>query len=98
MVKKKSLQRLILVKKKIPANSNAKKKKNSEEIANPPASHPQIKWSDPKSIQEQIVEYDIKSKSPEKYSTVNKVGSEKLLASESCFVWNKSPPHFCSNL
>ena len=57
-----------------------------------------IKWSVPKSIQKQIVEYDIKSKCPEEYSTVNKVGSEKLLASKSCFVWNKSPPHFCSNL
>ena len=78
------------------------KKKNSysEEIA-PPAtlSTPtKISWSVPKSIQKQIVEYDIKSKCPEKYSTVNKVGSEKLLASKSCFVWNKSPPHFCSNL
>ena len=65
----------------------------------PPLSTPtKIKWSVPKSIQKQIVEYDIKSKCPEKYSTVNKVGSEKLLASKSCFVWNKSPPHFCSNL
>ena len=69
----------------------------------PPAPRPlstptKIKWSVPKSIQKQIVEYDIKSKCPEKYSTVNKVGSEKLLASKSCFVWNKSPPHFCSNL
>ena len=79
-----------------------KKKKNSEEIATPtppPLPTPtKIKWSVPKSIQKQIVEYDIKSKSPEEYSTVNKVGSEKLLASKSRFVWNKSPPHFCSNL
>ena len=88
------------MKKKIPANSNAKQKKNSEEIATPPPlpTPTKIKWSVPKSIQKQIVEYDIKSKCPEEYSTVNKVGSEKLLASKSCFVWNKSPPHFCSNL
>ena len=33
-----------------------------------------------------IVEYDIKSKYPEEYSTVDKVGSEKPLASKSCFV------------
>ena len=45
-----------------------------------------IKWSVPKSIQKQIVEYDIKSKYPEEYSTVDKVGSEKPLASKSCFV------------
>ena len=87
MVKKKSLQRLILVKKKIPANSNAEKKtKNSysEEIAPRPLSTPtKIKWSVPKSIQKQIVEYDIKSKCPEEYSTVDKVGSEKPLASKS---------------
>ena len=37
------------------------------------------KWSVPKSIQEQIAEYDIKSKYPEEYSTVDKVGSEKTL-------------------
>ena len=37
------------------------------------------------SIQGQIVEYDIKSKKPEEYSTVDKVGSEKLLARK-CFV------------
>ena len=42
-----------------------------------------IKWSVPKSIQKQIVEYDIKSKCPEEYSTVDKVGSEKPLASKS---------------
>ena len=86
MVKKKSLQRLILVKKKIAANSNAEKKKNSysEEIAPRPLSTPtKIKWSVPKSIQKQIVEYDIKSKCPEEYSTVDKVGSEKPLASKS---------------
>ena len=76
------------------------KKKNSEEIATPPPlpTPTKIKWSVPKSIQKQIVEYDIKSKCPEEYSTINKVGSEKLLASKSCFVWNKSPPHFFSNL
>ena len=45
-----------------------------------------IKWSVPKSIRKQIVEYDIKSKYPEEYSTVDKVGSEKTLASKSCFV------------
>ena len=64
-----------------------KKKKNSysEEIAPPrPLSTPtKIKWSVPKSIQKQIVEYDIKSKCPEEYSTVDKVGSEKPLASKS---------------
>ena len=74
------------MKKKIPANSNAEKKKNSysEEIAPRPLSTPtKIKWSVPKSIQKQIVEYDIKSKCPEEYSTVDKVGSEKPLASKS---------------
>ena len=45
-----------------------------------------IKWSDLKSIQKQIVEYDLKSKCPEEYSTVDKVGSEKPLACKSCFV------------
>ena len=39
-----------------------------------------------KSIQKQIVEYNIKSKYPEEYSTVDKVGSEKPLASKYCFV------------
>ena len=34
-----------------------------------------------KSIQKQIIEYDIKSKYPDEYSTINKVGSEKPLAS-----------------
>ena len=38
------------------------------------------------SIQKQIVKYDIKSKYPEKYSTVDKVGRERLLARKSCFV------------
>ena len=74
------------MKKKIAANSNAEKKKNSysEEIAPRPLSTPtKIKWSVPKSIQKQIVEYDIKSKCPEEYSTVDKVGSEKPLASKS---------------
>ena len=32
------------------------------------------------SIQKQIVEYDIKSKYPEEYSTIDNVGNEKLLA------------------
>ena len=45
-----------------------------------------MKWSVPKSIRKQIVEYDIKSKYPEEYSTVDKVGIEKTLASKSCFV------------
>ena len=77
------------MKKKIAANSNAEKKKNSysEEIAPRPLSTPtKIKWSVPKSIQKQIVEYDIKSKCPEEYSTVDKVGSEKPLASKSWIV------------
>ena len=33
-----------------------------------------------------IVEYDIKSKYPEEYSTVDKAGSEKRLERKSCFV------------
>ena len=41
-----------------------------------------------KSIQKQMVEYDIKSKYPEEYSTANKVGCGKLLARKSCFMWN----------
>ena len=90
MVKKKSLQRLILVKKKIPANSNAKKKKKirtQKKLPPRPLSTPtKIKWSVPKSIQKQIVEYDIKSKCAEEYSTFDKVGSGKPLASKSCFV------------
>ena len=40
------------------------------------------------SIQKQIVEYDTKSKYPEEYSTVDKVGREKLLPRKSCFVEN----------
>ena len=53
----------------------------------PPLPTPtKIKCPVPKSIQKQIVEYDIKSKCPEEYSTVDKVGSEKPLASKSCFV------------
>ena len=82
MVKKKSLQRLILVKKNIPANSNAKKK-TQKKLQHPLPTPTKIKWSVPKSIQKQIVEYDIKSKCPEEYSTVDKVGSEKPLASKS---------------
>ena len=39
-----------------------------------------------KSIQKQIVEYDIKSQYPEEYSTID---GENVLASKSCFVWNK---------
>ena len=76
------------------------KKKTQKKLQPPPPlpTPTKIKWSVPKSIQKQIVEYDIKSKCPEEYSTINKVGSEKLLASKSCFVWNKSPPHFFSNL
>ena len=64
-----------------------KKKSYSEEIAPPPprplSTPTKIKWSVPKSIQKQIVEYDIKSKCPAEYSTVDKVGSEKPLASKS---------------
>ena len=37
-------------------------------------------------IQEQIVAYNIKSKYPEDYSTVDRVGREKLLAWKSCSV------------
>ena len=44
------------------------------------------------SIQKQIVEYDIKSKYPEEYSTVDNVGSGKLLVRKSCFMLNISPP------
>ena len=86
--------------KKIPANSNAKKKRKTQKKLQPPPlpTPTKIKWSVPKSIQKQIVEYDIKSKCPEEYSTVDEVGSEKPVASKSCFVWNKSPPHFFSNL
>ena len=53
-----------------------------------------------KSIQKQIVEDDVKSKKPEEYSTVGKVGSEKLLASKSCFVNHLliQDPHFLPNL
>ena len=77
--------------KKIPAKSNAEKKKSySEEIAHPtppPLPTPtKIKWSVPESIQKQTVEYDIKSKCAEEYSTVDKVGSEKPLANKSSFV------------
>ena len=32
------------------------------------------------SIQKQLIEYDVKSKYPEKYSTVDKVGSEKTFS------------------
>ena len=41
-----------------------------------------------------IFEYDVKSKYSEEYSTVDKVGREKLLALKSCFLYNWSPPHF----
>ena len=65
-----------------------KKKKIHTQKKLPPPPRPlstptKIKWSVPKSIQKQIVEYDIKSKCPEEYSTVDKVGSEKPLASKS---------------
>ena len=88
--KKKSLQSVILVEKKIPTNSNPekkkKKKKSYSEVAPPSFSTPtKIEWSVPNSIQKQIVEYNIKSKYPEEYSIVDKVGSEKPLASKSCF-------------
>ena len=43
-------------------------------------------------IQKQIVEYDIESKYPEEYSTVDKVGSGKLLARKSSFMLNILPP------
>ena len=36
----------------------------------------------------------MKSKYPEEYSTVDKVGREKLLAVKSCFLYTWSPPHF----
>ena len=52
----------------------------------PPPTPTKIKWSVLKSIQKQIVEYDLKSKCSEEYSTVDKVGSEKPLACKSCFV------------
>ena len=76
------------MKKKIPANSNAEKNKKIHTQKKSPPPRPlstptKIKWSVPKSIQKQIVEYDIKSKCPEEYSTVDKVGSEKPLASKS---------------
>ena len=64
MVKTKSLQSLTLVK-KIPANSIAEKKKKIILRRNCPPLLPtatKIKWSVPKSIQKQIVEYNIKSK------------------------------------
>ena len=38
------------------------------------------------SIQKQIVEYDIKRKYPEEYSTVDKVGRERRLERKSYFV------------
>ena len=88
MVKKNPCRDLIWWK-KIPANSNAEKKYSyPEEIAHSPPPPPptKIKWSVLKSIQKQIVEYDLKSKCPEEYSAVDKVGSEKPLACKSCFV------------
>ena len=39
-----------------------------------------------KSIQKKIIKYNIKSKYPEEYSTVNKGESEKPLVSKSCFM------------
>ena len=44
------------------------------------------------SIQKKIVEYNIKSKYPEEYLTVDNVGSGKLLARKSYFMLNISPP------
>ena len=38
------------------------------------------------STQKQIIKYDIKSKYPEEYSTVDKLKGEKLLVRQSCFV------------
>ena len=38
------------------------------------------------STQKQIIEYDIKSKYPKEYSTVDKLKCEKLLVRKSCFV------------
>ena len=38
------------------------------------------------SIQKQMVEYDIKRKYPEEYSTFDKVRREKLTARKSCFM------------
>ena len=64
-----------------------KKKIHTQKKLTPPprplSTPTKIKWSVPKSIQKQIVEYDIKSKCPEEYSTVDKVGGEKPLASKS---------------
>ena len=37
------------------------------------------------SLQKQIVEYDIKSKYPEEYSSVDKVGREKTFSEETLF-------------
>ena len=74
--------------KKIPANSNVEKKKKKftlrRDCPTHLPTHTKIKWSVPKSIQKKIVEYDIKIKYPEEYSTVDKVGGEKPLASKSC--------------
>ena len=86
---KKNPCRVLFWWKKIPTNRNLekKKKKNHTQKLPPPSfSTPtKIKWSVPNSIQKQIVEYNIKSKYPEEYSIVDKVGSEKPLASKSCF-------------
>ena len=86
--KKKSLQSVILVKKKFLQIVMWKKKKNHTQKLPPPppfSTPTKIKWSVPNSIQKQIVEYNIKSEYPEEYSIVDKVGSEKPLASKSCF-------------
>ena len=37
-------------------------------------------------IQKQVVEYNVKSKYPEEDSTIDRVGSEKLLVKKSCFM------------
>ena len=74
-----------MVKKKF-TNSNAEKNSQTvilkkKFILRRNCPHP---WSVPKSIQKQIIEYNIKSKYPAEYSIVDKVGSEKPLASKSC--------------
>ena len=88
---KKNPCRVLFWWKKIPTNSNPEKKKKKKIILRscppPPSFSTPTKneWSVPNSIQKQIVEYNIKSKYPEEYSIVDKVGSEKPLASKSCF-------------
>ena len=74
---------IVIVKKKNKTKTTTILRRNCP----PPLPTPtKIKWSVPKSIQKKIVEYDIKSKCPKEYSTVDKLGSEKPLTSKSCFV------------